>query len=215
MKRIDSVVFKSRNDRSEERLAFVEAEMLASLRIKEKFVRECADTIAEVAEILANSIRRGGKLLLFGNGGSAADAQHIAAEFVGRYQIERQALPAIALTANSSTVTAVANDYGYEEVFARQIAAFGTPIDAAIAISTSGNSPSVLRGVAVAKSLGMITVGMAGNTGGKLKEVVDRCICVPSDVTARIQECHSLVGHVLSGYCEKQLAIETVAAAKG
>ena len=121
----------------------------------------------------------------------------------------------MALSVNSSTVTAVANDYGYEEVFARQIRAFGTANDVAIGISTSGNSASVIRGLVAARGLGMLTIGMTGSSGGKLKPIVDFCICVPSNDTPRIQECHSLVGHILSAYCEKIVSTESTVLAKG
>jgi D-sedoheptulose 7-phosphate isomerase len=193
--------------------ARVEEEVRESLRVKEAFLQECVGMLAAICTALAERLERGGKLLLFGNGGSAADAQHIAAEFVGRYQLERAALPAIALTANSSTLTAVANDYGYKEVFARQIGAFGAEEDAAVGISTSGNSPNVLRGIATARERGMLTIGLTGRTGGELKGLADLCLCVPSDVTPRIQECHILAGHIVSGYCERALMERTLQAA--
>jgi D-sedoheptulose 7-phosphate isomerase len=179
--------------------------MVESLSVQHVFRKECTRTLSAICAALTERLERGGKLLLFGNGGSAADAQHIAAEFVGRYQLERAALPAMALTVNSSTLTAVANDYGYEEVFARQIAAFGTEKDAAIGISTSGNSQNVLRGIAAARQRGMLTVGFTGQADGQLKKLADMCLCVPSDVAARIQECHILAGHIVSGYCERVL----------
>jgi len=190
---------------SRELIAWIEEEIRESLRVKQAFLQECVEPLAAICAALAERLERGGKLLLFGNGGSAADAQHIAAEFVGRYQLERMALPAMALTVNSSTLTAVANDYGYEEVFARQIGALGAEKDAAIGISTSGNSPNVLRGIAAARQRGMLTVGLTGKTGGELKRLASLCLCVPSDVTGRIQECHILAGHIVSGYCERVL----------
>jgi D-sedoheptulose 7-phosphate isomerase len=193
--------------------AWVEDEIRESLQVKQAFLRQCAEMLARICAVLSDKLERGGKLLLFGNGGSAADAQHIAAEFVGRYQLERTALPAVALTVNSSIVTAVANDYGYEEVFARQIDAFGTRDDAAIGISTSGDSRNVLRGIVAARERGMLTVGLTGHAGGELKTLADLCLCVPSDVTARIQECHILAGHVISGHCERVLTERTPQAA--
>jgi D-sedoheptulose 7-phosphate isomerase len=199
----DGMVGNCKDQKLERVLSFVHSEMLSSIELKKKFLREGTNTIATVALAIVNCLQHGGKLLLFGNGGSAADAQHIAAEFVGRYQLNRKALPAMALSVNTSTLTAVANDYGYDEIFARQVAAFGSKSDVAIGISTSGNAVSVIRGVAVARSIGILTVGMTGSTGGKLKSAVDFCVCVPSDVTPRIQECHALVGHILSAYCEK------------
>jgi D-sedoheptulose 7-phosphate isomerase len=197
-----------------ELMAWIEEEVEESLGVKQAFLYECTEPLATICAALAERLERGGKLLLFGNGGSAADAQHIAAEFVGRYQLERMALPAIALTVNSSTLTAVANDYGYEEVFARQIGALGAEKDAAIGISTSGNSPNVLRGIATARQRGMLTVGLTGHAGGELKRLADLCLCVPSDVTARVQECHILAGHIVSGYCERVITEQAAQAAR-
>jgi D-sedoheptulose 7-phosphate isomerase len=190
---------------SRELIVWIEEEVRESLRVKQAFLQECGETLAEICVALVVRLERGGKLLLFGNGGSAADAQHLAAEFVGRYRCERPAIPAMALTVNSSTVTAVANDYGYDEVFARQVAAFGTKDDAAIGISTSGNSPSVLRGIATARERGIFTIGFTGVLGGLLRGAVDLCLAVPSAATSRIQECHILAGHIVSGYCERVL----------
>lgn len=188
---------------SSELLTWIEEEVSESLRVKRGFLQDCAETLAAICLALSERFKRGGKLLLFGNGGSAADAQHIAAEFVGRYQYERAAIPAMALTVNSSTVTAVANDYGYAEVFARQVAAFGTKNDAVIGISTSGNSQSVLAGIAAARERGILTIGFTGANGGQLRDAVDLSLTVPSTVTPRIQECHILAGHIVSGYCER------------
>jgi D-sedoheptulose 7-phosphate isomerase len=197
-------------------LAWIEEEVNESFRVNEAFLQECAVTLAAICAALADRFERRGKLLLFGNGGSAADAQHIAAEFVGRYRCERAAIPAMALTVNGSTVTAVANDYGYDEVFARQVEAFGAKNDAAIGISTSGNSPSVLRGIAAARKHGMLTIGFTGNAGGRLRDAADLCLGVPSGSTSRIQECHILAGHIVSGYCEGVLAEQAAwAAGKG
>jgi len=161
--------------------------------------------IAEIAVDLAKALRANHRLFLFGNGGSAADAQHIAAELAGKYLLSRRALPAIALTVNSSCLTAIANDYSYEEVFARQLEAFASPGDVAIGISTSGDSPSVLRAIEAANSKGLVTLGLTGRKGGKLKEVAQRCISVPSDQTPRIQEIHILVGHILCEIIEQEL----------
>jgi len=167
---------------------------------------ETVVTVAKVSEILISAFRQGNKVLLFGNGGSAADAQHIAAEFIGRFAFDRPALPALALSVNTSCVTAVGNDYGFDQVFSRQIEAMGRPGDVAIGISTSGNSPNVLRGLSVAKDIGLHTVALAGCTGGKLKNAsVDHCIFVPSKETPRIQECHILVGHIISELVEEAM----------
>ena len=144
-------------------------------------------------------------MLLFGNGGSAADAQHIAAEFVGRFAFDRPALPALALSVNSSCVTAIGNDYGFDLVFSRQIEALARPGDLAIGISTSGNSSNVLQGLSVAREMGLCTVALTGCTGGKLKNVVDHCICAPSNETPRIQECHILIGHIISELVEETI----------
>jgi len=194
--------------------AWIEEEVRESLRVKQALLQECAQTLAAICAALAERLERGGKLLLFGNGGSAADAQHIAAEFVGRFRCERAAIPAMALTANSSTVTAVANDYGYDEVFARQVAAFGTKNDAAIGISTSGTSPNVLRGISAARERGMLTIGFTGNVDGPLRGAVNLCLAVPSAATSRIQECHILAGHIVSGYCERVLTEQAAQAAR-
>jgi len=190
---------------SPELLTWIEEEVSESLLVKQALLRECKETLAAICVALAERVERGGKLLLFGNGGSAADAQHIAAEFVGRYRCERAAIPAMALTVNTSTLTAVANDYGYNEIFARQIAAFGMKNDAVIGISTSGDSPSVLGGIAAARERGIFTIGFTGGTGGRLRGAVDLCLAVPSTATPRIQECHILAGHIVSGYCERVL----------
>jgi len=179
----------------------------ASIAVKERLLgsAEVVSMVAQVSEILVDSFRQGNKLILFGNGGSAADAQHIAAEFVGRFAFDRPALPALALSVNTSCVTAIGNDYGFDVVFSRQIEAIGRPGDVAIGISTSGNSPNVLRGLSVAKELGLHTVALAGCTGGKLKGAVDHCICVPSNETPRIQECHLLVGHIIAELVEQTI----------
>jgi D-sedoheptulose 7-phosphate isomerase len=159
--------------------------------------------MAAGAEALLAAYRTGHKALFFGNGGSAADAQHLAAEFVGRYRRERQPMPALALNANSSAVTAIGNDYGYEQVFARQLQAHGAPGDVAVAISTSGNSSSVIEAVKHARRLGLFTIGLTGGSGGQLRDLVDALIAVPSEETPRIQECHILIGHSLCDAVEQ------------
>ncbi|NIK86916.1 D-sedoheptulose 7-phosphate isomerase [Rhizomicrobium palustre] len=166
--------------------------------IAENFLalREQADQIREAGDLLVGVLKEGNKVLLMGNGGSAADAQHIAAELTGRYVKERVALPGIALTVDTSALTAIGNDYGYEQVFSRQLAALGRPGDVAICISTSGNSANVLRAIDVAKTVGIRTIGLTGAAGGKMKTACDLCICVPSAVTNNIQEMHIAVGHL-------------------
>jgi D-sedoheptulose 7-phosphate isomerase len=166
---------------------------------------ETLATIECAGEILIQAVENGNKVLLFGNGGSAADAQHIAAEFVGRFAFDRPALPALALSVNTSCVTAIGNDYGFDLVFSRQIEALGRAGDVAIGISTSGNSANVLRAVSTAKKMGLHTIALAGCTGGKLKHAADHCICAPSNETPRIQECHILIGHILAEVVEQAI----------
>src|ERR1700691_586766 len=177
----------------------------ASIAVKEQLLND-ADliaTVSRVTEILVDALRAGNKLLLMGNGGSAADAQHIAAEFVGRFAFDRPALPALALSVNTSCVTAIRNDYGFDLIFSRQIEALGRRGDVAIGISTSGKSANVIRGMSTAKKMGMETVGLTGANGGPLADVVDYCICAPSTETPRIQECHILIGHIISELVEQ------------
>ena len=179
----------------------------ASITVKQLLLgsTEAVSTIAKVSEILVGALDQGNKALLFGNGGSAADAQHIAAEFVGRFAFDRPALPALALSVNTSCVTAIGNDYGFDLVFSRQIEALSRPGDVAIGISTSGNSRNVLRGVSVADKMGLRTIALTGESGGKLKNAVEHCICAPSNETPRIQECHILIGHIISELVERTI----------
>jgi D-sedoheptulose 7-phosphate isomerase len=178
-----------------------------SIATKESLLRSAGTvaTIVRVSEILIDSLQAGKKVLLFGNGGSAGDAQHIAAEFVGRFAFDRPALPALALSVNTSCLTAIGNDYGFDLVFSRQIEALGHRGDVAIGISTSGNSPNVLRALSVGKKTGLHTVAFTGCGGGELKDAVDHCICVPSNETPRIQECHILIGHVIAQLVEQTI----------
>jgi D-sedoheptulose 7-phosphate isomerase len=161
--------------------------------------------LSKIAQSLIHALRQGNKIILFGNGGSASDAQHIATELVGRFAFDRPALPAISLAENTSSITGIANDFGFERVFSRQIEALARPGDVVIALSTSGNSPNVLHGVATANKADLLTVGLTGRSGGKLRSLVKECICVPSDETPRIQECHALIGHILSQVVEQEL----------
>jgi len=156
-----------------------------------------SESISNVANECLSAISGGGKIILFGNGGSASDAQHIAAEFVGRYKKERNGLPAISLSTDTSALTAIGNDYGFERIFERQIQALGAPQDLAIAISTSGNSPNVLRGIRYAKTIGMKVIGFSGRDGGDMRNHCDINLVVPSQITARIQEMHILIGHII------------------
>ncbi|HEX4049225.1 MAG TPA: D-sedoheptulose 7-phosphate isomerase [Elusimicrobiota bacterium] len=158
-----------------------------------------------VAQALLKCYRNGGKLLTFGNGGSSCDAQNFADELVGRYRRNRPPLSALALTVNQGDLTSIANDFGYEEVFARQLRAHGRAGDVAVAISTSGNSKNVLKAIAAAKELGLAVVGLTGRTGGKMKSLCDHCLCVPSDSTARVQEAHITLIQIWCGILEDEL----------
>ena len=182
-----------------------------SAAVKQALLRneEFLTLVAEVAQAIVESLRKNGTVFFFGNGGSAADAQHLAAELAGRYLRERQGLAGLALTTNTSCLTAIANDYGYDYVFARQLEAMGSAGDIAIGISTSGNSASVLRATEAARQKGMITVGMTGEGGGKLKSLVDHCLSVTADHTARIQEAHILIGHILCEIVEEEMCDES------
>src|SRR5208337_4981206 len=172
----------------------------ASIAAKEQLLANAklVATMSSVTEIMIDAFRAGNKVLLFGNGGSAADAQHIAAEFVGRFAFDRPALPALALSVNTSCVTAIGNDYGFDLVFSRQIEALARPGDVAVGISTSGQSPNVIRAMSTAKKMELHTVGLTGASEKGLKDAVEYCICVPSTETPRIQECHILIGHIIS-----------------
>ena len=158
--------------------------------------------IERLARRMSACLQEGGKICWMGNGGSAADSQHLAAELVGRFTRERQGLASIALTTDTSILTAVGNDYGYEAVFARQVEALCTARDVVVGISTSGNSPNVLRALEVAQELGAYTVGLTGGDGGQMAECADQCLIVPSRTTARIQEAHLLIGHILCDWVE-------------
>jgi D-sedoheptulose 7-phosphate isomerase len=167
----------------------------------------CAEPLARLAELCVDALRKGGKLLLFGNGGSAADAQHLSAELTIRFVRHRRALAAMALTTDTSALTACANDYGFETVFARQIEAVGRPGDVAIGFSTSGQSTNVICALEAAQKTGIAAAAFSGNSGGGLNGVADPLIVVPSSVTARIQEMHILLGHVLCAEIEERLGI--------
>jgi D-sedoheptulose 7-phosphate isomerase len=188
-------------------LEVVKQQVRNSLSVKQELLED-ADLLAltvEIGEIISEALQHGKKILLFGNGGSAADAAHIAAELVGRYQRERRGLPALALSGNMSSVTAIGNDYGFDSIFSRQVDAFGVAGDIAIGISTSGDSENILRALRTARERRMITVGMTGRRGGRLKTSVDYCLAVPSDETPRVQECHIMLGHILCDLVERAL----------
>ena len=168
-----------------------------SAEVKKAVADTLADKILEAVNMSRASYQAGGKMLLMGNGGSAGDAQHIAAEFIGRYKLERKPVPAIALTVDSSILTCVGNDYGFDSVFERQVQGLAHKGDTVIGISTSGTSENVVRGIAAAKTIGAATIGLLGKGGGTLKDMVDVPIVVPSSDTARIQEAHITIGHII------------------
>src|SRR5579884_901002 len=176
-----------------------ELEMSAKIR---EGLRNQANTIVEIAKICARTFERGGKILLCGNGGSAADSQHIAGEFVGRFGMNRRALPALALTADGSILTGIANDYGYADVFSRQLTAFARPGDIILAISVSGESESVIKAVRLAKRMGLVTVALT-SSGGRLRLMADYCIQVGSRIVPRVQEAYLTVSHVICGLVEE------------
>ena len=180
-------------------------QMEESANIKKMMAQSLPDTIADASQTILNAYRAGGKVLLAGNGGSAADAQHIATELVGRFKLERTALPAIALTTNTSTLTAVANDYDYNAVFSRQVEALAGDKDVFVAITTSGTSHNILKAVESAHSKGDFVIGLTGGDSGKLKDAADLTIIVPSSDTQRIQEAHITIGHIICHLVEEEL----------
>jgi len=176
--------------------------------LKYQVAKTLSSEILKAAHIIRDCIADGGKLLLMGNGGSAADSQHIAAELIGRFKKERKAIPALALTVDSSSLTALGNDYGFDTIFSRQMEALATPKDAVIGISTSGNSRNVIRALNLAREIGASTIGFIGNDGGDMKDCVDVSIIVPSNDTARIQEVHITIGHIICEIIEQDLINE-------
>jgi len=168
-----------------------------SSHLKEAFVGENLEVIVSVVDVITAALKAGNKILLFGNGGSAADAQHLAAEFINRFVIERPPLPAIALSTDTSVITSIGNDYDFSEIFSKQIRAIGQAGDVAWGISTSGSSPNVIKAIEVAKKIGMVTIGMTGRDGGDIAKMVDYSLNVSSTSTPRIQEVHITAGHVI------------------
>lgn len=168
-----------------------------------QFLPQLTADVSKAVDMIRASLAAGGKLLVAGNGGSAADAQHIAAELTGRFLRERQPIPAIALHANTSALTAVGNDYGYEHVFARELAALARPGDVLLAISTSGGSKNILRAIGEAREKRVTVIGMTGESGGAMRTACDLCLCVPSKSTARIQEMHITIGHAICELLEE------------
>lgn len=184
--------------------ALIQTALEDSIQAKERFFATHTHLVMDCAQAMADTLTSGGKILLFGNGGSAADCQHIAAEFVNRFQMERPPLAAIALTCDTSIITSIGNDYSYEQIFLKQIQALGKPGDMALGISTSGNSPNVVAAAQAAKEMGLRLVGFSGSDG-QLKAISDMAFCVDSQVTARIQEVHILLAHILCDLTERIL----------
>jgi len=175
-----------------------------SIKTKERLMQQ-NNTIRELGLLISNCVNDGGKVFFFGNGGSAADAQHISAELVAKYQVKRKGLPSIALTTNTSVLTAIANDFGYELVFERQVESMVSVADVVVGISTSGNSTNVIKGLIAAKRIGAKTIGLTGESGGRLADIVDIALKVPSQNTQRVQECHIMVGHIICDIVEKNI----------
>jgi D-sedoheptulose 7-phosphate isomerase len=186
-------------------ISLIETLAADSSRVKTAFFMNNSQKIAEAASAVSKAFRQGRKVLLFGNGGSAADAQHIAAEFVGRFMPDRPPLPAISLVTDTSALTALGNDYGYNKVFSRQVEALGVSGDVAIGISTSGNSPNIIEALDAARTMGILTIGFTGQNGGKMNGHTDMLFCVPSTVTPRIQETHLTLAHILCELVDREL----------
>ena len=178
-------------------------------RLQKEFLKHNTEMLARVAEVLIQAFRKGRTAYFFGNGGSAADAQHLAAEFVNRFRLERRALPALSLTVDTSVLTSIANDVGFERVFARQIEALGHADDVAVGLSTSGGSPNVVEGIRQARLQGLVTVGFSGGDGGALLREADHCIVVPAKSAARVQEMHIIAGHAICDIVEQELVHPT------
>ncbi|MCG3118588.1 MAG: Phosphoheptose isomerase [bacterium] len=179
-----------------------------SIEAKKRVIEKSVPILESITEALINALKNGSKILLFGNGGSAADSQHIAAELVSRFRRERKGLPAIALTTDTSILTAIGNDYTFDHVFARQIEALGEPGDVAIGISTSGNSPNVIKALKTAKQMEMVTIGLTGESGGQLKDCVDFCFHAPTASTPHIQEVHITVAHAICDIVEHEFSMK-------
>lgn len=182
----------------------IKHELNAHLKTAQKMIG-LDNTIEQAAKICLNALKNGGKILIFGNGGSAADAQHIAAELVGRYKIERKGLPAIALTTDTSALTSIGNDYGYDFIFSRQVEALANKGDILIGISTGGSSQNVINGLTVGKQLGCSLIGLSGRDGGAMNQLCDVNLVIPADDTPRIQEMHIFIGHTLCHLIEQNL----------
>jgi D-sedoheptulose 7-phosphate isomerase len=186
---------------------FIENQIKNSFEVKQAIYenKELMELIQEVSKVVIEAYKKGNKTLIAGNGGSAADAQHIAGEFVSKFYFDRPGLASIALTTDTSILTAIGNDYGYEKLFSRQVQANGVKGDVFIGISTSGNSKNIIKALEECKEKGITTIGLTGQSGGKMKELCDYCICVPSNETPRIQESHILIGHIICAVVEEEI----------
>ncbi|MDD5465299.1 MAG: D-sedoheptulose 7-phosphate isomerase [Candidatus Omnitrophica bacterium] len=182
--------------------------LLESIQVKEEILRNQVDSILQIAVLMIDCLKKDGKVIVFGNGGSASDSQHIAAELVGRFKKDRSALAGIALTTNTSILTSLANDYGYDVVFARQVEALGKKNDVVLGISTSGKAKNVALGIKQAKKMGIKTVALSGGDGGDIVKLADVSLVVPSKVTARIQEAHITIAHIICEMIEQELCQE-------
>ncbi len=180
--------------------------LLSSIQVKEELIRTGITPIIDASNLVISCLKKGGKVIIFGNGGSAADSQHIAAELIGRFQKERCAMPAIALTVNTSVLTSIGNDYGYENVFSRQIEALGKKNDVVIGISTSGKAKNIIKAINKAKEMGLETIALTGGSGADLARLADISIVVPCAVTARIQEAHITIGHIICELAEEAIS---------
>lgn len=187
----------------------IRQDLLEHLRVMNSVASSLVDQVIATTDLVLGALKNGKKVLLMGNGGSAADAQHIAAELIGRFKVDRKALPAIALTTDTSILTAVGNDYSFDDVFSRQVAALANEGDIVIGISTSGSSPNVLNGIRAAKEIGCKTIGMTGKDGGELARLADLSLIVPSQETPRIQEAHITIGHIICSLVEQSFLGDT------
>ena len=182
--------------------------LLESIQVKEEILRNQIGQIAEIAQLMIDCLKKDGKVIVFGNGGSASDSQHIAAELVGRFKKDRSALAGIALTTNTAILTSLANDYGYDVVFSRQVEALGKKNDVVLGISTSGKAKNVALGIKQAKKMGIKTVALSGGDGGEIVKLADVSLVVPSKITARIQEAHITIAHIICEMIEQELCQE-------
>jgi len=187
----------------------ITAQLRETARLHAELPTVQVELILKAGALMAEAMQHGRKIMWFGNGGSATQSQHMAGEFVGRFRSDRRSLPSISLTENIASLTAIGNDYSYEQIFSRQLEGLAQPGDVAVGLSTSGNSPNVLRALRRAKELGVVTIGLTGGSGGQMASCCEVCLCVPSKTTARIQEVHLTIGHILCGLIEDALGLGT------